>query len=106
MAAVIISREAEADLEVILLDLVERAGSLIAARYVEGILATLESLAVVPEASGRPVPQLGLDLRCHPMGTYNAYLRYDKMSDVLSIVRVLHGRRKMTRKLFRLRQEP
>ena len=37
-----------------------------------------------------------------PIGTYNIYLRYDPNRDALSIVRVLHGRPMITRKLFGL----
>ena len=106
MASVIVSPEAETDLEGILRHVAEQAGATIAGRYVEGMLATIESLAVIPEASGRPVPKLGRGLRCHPIGKYNVYLRYDSVGDVLSAVRVLHGRRRITRKVFGLKRRP
>jgi plasmid stabilization system protein ParE len=64
------------------------------------IVAIIDKLAIVPKASGRLAPALGREIRCHAIGSYNVYLRYDEGLDALFVVRVLHGRRNITSALF------
>ena len=67
-----------------------------ASRFIERVLGRVRTVSIAPLAAGRLVPQLGNGLRCHPVGSYNVYLRYDAAPDTLYVVRVLHGRRNLT----------
>lgn len=101
MARVAVSPQAEADLTRIGEEIADKAGVLTADRVVDRIVHVIERLSAIPRSSGRLVPALGHDLRCHPVGSYNVYLRYDEKADVLSVVRVLHGRRNITAMFFK-----
>ena len=57
------------------------AGPSIADNLFDRIIAIIDKLSAVPRASGRLVPALGRDLRRHPIGAYNVYLRYDEAAD-------------------------
>lgn len=100
MTRIVVAPEVEADLLDIEDRIAETAGHEIATKYILGLLTTIERLATVPLASGRLVPQLGSDLRCHPFGNYNLYLRYHVGTDELQVVRTLHGRRNITAASF------
>jgi plasmid stabilization system protein ParE len=97
---VIVSPEAEIDLTELSERISDAAGDVVASNYVDRIVRTLDRLARVPRASGRPVPKLGEGLRCHPFGRFNLYLRYDEDADVLYLVRVLRGRRNIEPDMF------
>jgi toxin ParE1/3/4 len=101
MAQVIVSPQAEQDLAQIVDEISVKAGPAVADKLFDRIIAIVEKLGVVPGASGRPIPALGRDIRCHPIGSYNVYLRYDEATDALFVVRVLHGRRNITSALFK-----
>ena len=101
MAQVVLAPQALADLEVISDYIVDKSGPIDAERFIGRMIATIRNLAGIPNASGHPVPALGTGLRCHAFGRYNIYLKYDEASDVLNVVRVLHGRRRITRHRFR-----
>jgi toxin ParE1/3/4 len=101
MAQVVVSPQAEQDLAQIVDEISDKADSAVADKLFDRIIAIVEKLAIVPEASGRLVPALGRDIRCHPIGNYNVYLRYDEAADTLFVVRVLHGRRNITAALFK-----
>jgi plasmid stabilization system protein ParE len=64
------------------------------------MVAIIQKLSRAPRAAGRLVPQLGDGLRCYPFGNYNIYMRYDAAADTLFVVRILHGRRNITRTNF------
>lgn len=83
MTSVVVSVEAEADLRDLSSRIADAAGEQVAATYLARIADVIEKLAKIPLAAGRPVPQLGSGLRCHPFGTYNVYLRYDEVADIL-----------------------
>lgn len=100
MAQIIVSPQAEQDLAQLIDEITSKAGLAIADRLVDRIVAIVGKLAVVPKASGRPIPNLGVDIRCHPIGSYNVYLRYAETADTLYVLRVLHGRRNITAALF------
>jgi plasmid stabilization system protein ParE len=101
MARIIVSPQAEHDLAQIVDEISAKIGPAVAERLFDRIVAIIEKLGVVPKASGRPTPALGRDIRCHPVGSYNVYLRYDEPADTLCVVRVLHGRRHITAALFK-----
>ena len=101
MASIFVTPQGENDLVKIQDDIVDRAGQEIAWRFIGRMMAAIRTAAVTPLASGRYVPELGAGLRCHPFGNYNIYLFYDAATDTLHVVRVLHGRRRITRRHFR-----
>ncbi len=100
MARIIVSQQAEQDLAQIVDEISDRAGPATADRLFDRIIAIIDKLSVVPRAAGRLIPGLGRDIRCHPIGAYNVYLRYDEAADTLFVVRVIHGRRNITAALF------
>ena len=100
MARVVVAPQAEVDLAQIVDEVGAKAGPPVADRFFNRIVAIIERLAVVPRSAGRLVPTLGEGIRCHPIGNYNVYLRYDETADVLFVVRVLHGRRNIVAELF------
>ncbi|MBX9590692.1 MAG: type II toxin-antitoxin system RelE/ParE family toxin [Hyphomonadaceae bacterium] len=100
MARIIVSPQAEHDLAQIVDEISDTAGPAVAGNLLGRIVAVIDKLALVPNASGRLVPALGKEIRCHAIGSYNVYLRYDEAADVLLVVRVLHGRRNITAALF------
>src|SRR5262245_39153591 len=96
MAQVVVSPQAEQELAQLVDEIGDKAGPAVADNLLDRIVAIFHKLALVPKASGRLVPGLGKDIRCHPVGSYNVYLRYDEAVDTLFVVRVLHGRRNIT----------
>jgi plasmid stabilization system protein ParE len=98
---VVVSPQAEADLLKIANRIADAAGFVTAEKYVDQIVSIVTKLAMIPHAAGHPVPQLGVGLRCHAIGYYNTYLRYDEKADTLYLVRVLHARRRIGKKTFR-----
>lgn len=89
-----------ADLEEILLFLVDRAGETVALALEDSIRQTGLTLCNVPRAAGTPVPHLRADLRRHPYQRYNLYFTYDVGEDVLYLLRVLHSARDVTPDMF------
>ena len=101
MTAIIVSPHAEADLEDLNASIMAAAGDGIANSYCQRIVGTIQRLSAIPLAAGHPGPKLGDGLRCHPFGKYNIYLKYDVGSDTLYVVRILHGRRNITKRLIK-----
>jgi toxin ParE1/3/4 len=100
MTKVVVSPQAEADLRELAFRIADAAGERVAQDYLGRMIAVIQKLSRVPRAAGRLVPLLGVGLRCHPFGNYNIYLRHDEVGDVLYVVRILHGRRNITKTIF------
>jgi toxin ParE1/3/4 len=75
----------------------EVAGESIAERFVARIIATVESLEFMPTRH-RIRPELGADLRV--IGFRKYLIFYTVLKDEVTIVRVLHGARAITARLF------
>ena len=101
MTRVVVSPEAEADLQQLTDRIADAAGFVVVTNFIDRIVSTVDVLSAIPKAAGRPVPKLGAGLRCHPLGNYNLYLAYDESHDVLQLVRVLHGRRNIDATFFK-----
>jgi plasmid stabilization system protein ParE len=97
----IISPKAVADLAVIGDGIAAAVGQEAADQFIHRVMTKVRQLARIPNAAGRPVPNLGEGLRLHAVGSYHVYMRYDDLSDTLVVVRVYHGRRKIARAHFR-----
>ncbi len=98
MARVIVTERAKRDLRRILSELNERAGYSVAARYAADFKATYRRLVNVP-AGGPPRPALGPKSQIAIVLPY--VVIYDHEDDVVTVLRVLHGKRNITRDLIR-----
>ncbi len=98
MARIIVTERAKLDVRRILSDLSERAGYGVAARYAADFNAVYRHLADVP-AGGPPRPALGPNSRIAIVLPY--IVIYDHEDDVVTVLRVVHGKRNITRDLVR-----
>ena len=91
-------RAGKRDVRRILSDLNDRAGYRVAARYADDFKATYCRLLNVPEG-GPPRPKLGPNSQIAIVLPY--IVIYDHEDDVVTVLRVLHGKRNITRDLIR-----
>lgn len=100
MTRLIVSPTADADLDRILHWLADNAGQDVADRYAADLDAIYENLIMFP-AFGSPRPNLGRRTRIAVLSPY--LVIYDHLSDTdtVNIVRILDGRRNITRRLIR-----
>jgi len=82
----------------IIVYLTEKAGILVATRYRNDLDAAYDRLAGFPGA-GSPRKALGRDARI--VLVYPYVIVYDHVGDTVTILRVLHCRRNITRRLVR-----
>lgn len=97
MARIVISPEADTDSASILDDLAGKAGAVVADRYEAEFDAVYNRLVAHPE-SGAPRPHLGKHVRICVVPPYVVFYEYIEADDTVQILRVAHGRRKITRK--------
>jgi plasmid stabilization system protein ParE len=98
MARVVVTELAKRDVRRILGDLHERAGLRVATRYATAFKTAYRRLAAIP-AAGPPRPALGLATRIAVVPPY--IIVYDHAGDEVMVLRVLHGKRNITRDLVR-----
>ena len=95
MAAVEVAPHAAADVDAILIDLHDRSGRATADRRQAEFKAATRRLSSHPE-SGRPRPDIGLGLRSVLVDPYILIYGYDRATDTVSVLRVLHGCRQLS----------
>jgi toxin ParE1/3/4 len=100
MARVVVTAPADADMANILADLADEAGSLVASKYNLMFERLYDRLAGHPESCPTR-PKLGAHIRVAVVFPYLVIYQHPEGGDTVSIVRVLHGRRKITRRLLR-----
>jgi toxin ParE1/3/4 len=83
-----VSRDAEQDLDEILLYWAKRAGLKVADRLMDSLMDRFWLLGEHPNA-GRSTEDIGAGVRCFPAGKYLIY--YRKMTPVIDILHVFHG---------------
>jgi plasmid stabilization system protein ParE len=100
MMRIVVSPRADSDWDEILDRLVLRGGYAVAHRYASGLDTIYENLLKSP-AMGSPRPQYGQDTRIVVLSPY--LVIYDHLidEDTVQIVRILDGRRNVTRRLVR-----
>ena len=98
MTRVVVTEPAKRDIRNILSDLSERASYRIAASYAEEFKAVYRRLGEFP-AIGPPRAKLGPNCRITIVLPY--LVVYDYANDEVTVLRVLHGRRNITRSLLR-----
>ena len=97
MARVVVTEFAKRDVRNILSDLSERASYRIAARYADEFKAVYRRLKELP-AIGPSRSKLGPNCRIAIVLPY--LVVYDYVDDEVTVLRVLHGRRNITRSLL------
>ena len=90
---------ADADSAEILRHLDRKAGAHVADRYEADFDSLYELLARFPN-SGAPRPALGKDMRIGVVFPYVVLYEYADTDDVVTIMRIVDGRRKITRRLL------
>ena len=98
MARVVVTEPAKRDLRQLLSYLHEQAGPRVATRYAAEFKAVYRRLADIP-AAGPPRPALGPSARVAIVSPY--IVVYDHANDMVTVLRVLHGKRKITHDLVR-----
>ena len=100
MARVVITASADADTAYIIADLGAKAGANVAVRYDADFHRLYERLSDHPE-SGAPRPRLGKQVRICVVSPYVVIYQHIEADDTVTIMRIAHGRRKITRKFVR-----
>jgi len=99
VARVVITDPADADSAEIVRDLTAKAGELVADRYNADFDALYLRLATFPE-SGSPRPKLGLFVRIGLVSPYVVVYRHVPDDDLVAVIRIVHGRRRITRRML------
>ncbi len=100
MAQLVVSEAADNDTRDMLSYLAQEAGARMAAKYL-GLLGHLyDQLEAYPE-SGHPRPKLGEATRIGIVRPFVVIYDYAADTDAVTILRILHGNRNLTRKLLR-----
>lgn len=100
MTQVIVSPEADADFLAIIDRLTDLAGHSVANRYASDLRSIYERLSMFPEI-GSPRPKLGSRTRIVILLPYIVLYEYLSPEDMVRIVRIIDGRRNITRRLVR-----
>lgn len=99
MTRVVITALADADMEGILAWLAGKAGNTAASRYAASFERLFERLAIHP-AAGAPRPVLGASIRIGIVAPYIVIYQLIRTDNVVVILRVVHGRRKIAGSLL------
>ena len=100
MARVVVTRLADEDVAEILSNIAREAGYNVAAKYLALVEGLYAKIADYPEGF-QTRPKLGPHIRVGIVYPYLVIYRHDTGADTASIVRVVDGRRRLTRKLLR-----
>jgi toxin ParE1/3/4 len=99
MARVIVTAPADADTADILAKIFTEAGKITAAKFNSRFEGLYDRLTDHPDI-GPLRPKLGPHIRIGLAPPYVVIYRHVEGEDAVSIIRVLHGRRRLTRKLL------
>ena len=91
---------AQADTATIVNDLENKAGHNVAVKYVASFEALYERLTAHPD-SGAPRSAIGRHVRIEIVLPYVVIYRHVADDDVVAIIRIVHGSRRITDKLLR-----
>ena len=100
MAHIVITAPADADSAYIINDLDEKAGWTVADRYEADFDKIYDRLEMFPQ-SGAPRPALGRHVRICVVSPYVILYEYLEADDAVMVLRLVHGRRRITRKTVR-----
>lgn len=99
MTRLVVTADAEADLNDILDYLSSEASPLVAERYGHQFRLCLERLVEFP-GLGPPRPALGVDTRIGVVPPYVLIYDHAGTDDTLTLLRIVHGKRNITRRLI------
>jgi plasmid stabilization system protein ParE len=102
MAKISFASLAYADAEKIFRDLTAYAGVAVAERYDKDFKDLFRRLAQFPR-SGAPRPALGALVRIGVVEPYVIAYEYAETDNTVTVMRIVHGRRNITRRLLRER---
>ena len=100
MTRLVVTADAEADTREILSYLEREAGPTVAIAYGRRFGSVLRRLVDLPE-TGAPRPALGPNTRIGIVSPYILIYDFVRADDLLVLLRILHGRRNITRDLLR-----
>ena len=100
MARIVFTSLADADTAQIIGDLNKQAGANVADRYDADFDSLYRRLERFPD-SGAPRPKLGAYVRIAVVSPYVIIYEHMDDDDVVTIMRLVHGRRKITRRTLR-----
>lgn len=100
MIRIVLSREAQGDSDAILSSLTRHAGVKFAALYARRFDRLYALLADHPD-SGPARPRLGSKVRIGIVHPYLVLYEHDQSVGCLTVMRIVHGRRRITRRLLR-----
>ena len=98
MTRLIVSREAETDLDKVLDYLEQEAGARTALSYAQRFRKSIEFIAEYP-GGGAPRPALGPNARISIVYPDVLIYDYDEEIDTGTLLRIVHGRRNITKRL-------
>jgi toxin ParE1/3/4 len=104
MTRLIVSLLAQADSNYITHYIAFKAGHTVAARYLASFDKLYARLTKYPR-SGAPRPLLGPHVRIGTVSPYIVIYDYDPSDDLVTIFRIVHGRRKITGKFLLMSDE-
>ena len=99
MARLVVTEPADSDLAAIILYLAGEAGVATAENYANKVDALYDRLVDFP-GSGAPRPLLGPAVRIGLVPPFVVIYEYDRADDTVTVLRIVHGRRKITRDLL------
>jgi toxin ParE1/3/4 len=97
---VVVGAAAREDIGDIISYLEREAGSLVARRYAERFRTAIAELATYPEV-GAPRPTLGRSTRLIVIEPYLLFYRDLPARDEVRVLRIMHGKRKITARALR-----
>lgn len=100
MPQLIVSVLAQSDTAYIATDLARKAGYRVAEKYIAAFETIYGRLTVYPD-SGPRRPAVGLNIRIGVVRPYVVLYEHDQLNDIVTIFRIVHGKRKITGKLLR-----
>jgi toxin ParE1/3/4 len=96
VARILVTSLADADAAQIIADLGAKAGKRVATRFLATFEKLYDRLAAHPD-SGAPRPRLGERVRICVVSPYIVIYEHIAPDDMVMILRIVHGRRKITR---------
>jgi plasmid stabilization system protein ParE len=100
MTRLVVTADAEADINDVLDYLRKEAGARVAISYGRKFATIIERLVESP-GIGAPRPTLGPDVRIGIVPPYVLIYAFTAADDTLTLLRVVHGKRNITRRLIR-----
>jgi toxin ParE1/3/4 len=100
MTRLVVPETARRDIRDIVMDLELRARRGVALRTARKFDELLTSIEQFPGTCS-PRPRLGKKIRCSAVHPYLVFFEYEALADTVTVLRVLHGHRRITRKLLR-----